>query len=99
MQKTKKKNFTKKEISRRVNSEMGLTKNYTEKLIDDLIKILQIQLKKENLNINNFGLFKLIKKNERVGRNPKTNEVHTIIARKSISFVASKNLNLFINNS
>ncbi len=98
MQKTKKKNFTKKEISRKINSEMGLTKFYAEKLLDDLIEILQAQIKKENLNIKNFGLFKLNKKKERVGRNPKTNEVHTIIARKSISFTASKNLKIFIDN-
>ena len=49
------------------------------------------QLKKNNLIIKNIGSFKLIEKNERIGRNPKTKEEFIICKRKSISFLSSKN--------
>ena len=55
------------------------------------------QLKKNNLIIKNIGSFKLIEKNERIGRNPKTKEEIIISKRKSISFLSSKNLTNYLN--
>ena len=55
------------------------------------------QLKKNNIIIKNIGSFKLIEKNERIGRNPKTKEEIIISKRKSISFLSSKNLTNYLN--
>tara|TARA_A100001015_G_C14528999_1_gene533382 strand:- start:317 stop:490 length:174 start_codon:yes stop_codon:yes gene_type:complete len=55
-------------------------------------------IKTKEINIKNFGTFKLINKKERVGRNPKSNEIYTIKARKSLSFKISKKFNAKINN-
>ena len=41
--------------------------------------------------------FKLSKKNERIGRNPKTKEEFLISERKSIRFIVSKNLSKVLN--
>ena len=50
-----------------------------------------------NLVLKNIGTFKLSKKNERIGRNPKTKEEFLISKRKSIRFIVSKNLTKILN--
>ena len=98
MKKKKNLNFTKKEISKEINFKTGFPSNYCINLIDDLIKILKVNIKNKELNIKNFGTFKTISKKERLGRNPKTKEIYSISARKSLSFLASKKLFNKINN-
>ena len=48
--------------------------------------------------LKNFGTFKILNKNERIGRNPKTKEIHIIKKRKTISFVPSKAFIKKLNN-
>ncbi len=98
MLKIKKKNLTKKEISNQINYKIGLSNNYSEKIIDDFLNILKDLLRNQNLNIKNFGLFKLVKKNERIGRNPKTKKEYKIKSKKTISFLASKKINSNVNS-
>ena len=98
MLKTHKQNLTKKEIGLNINIKIGLSKKYSEKITDDFIEILRNYLKQNKLIVKNFGLFKVIKKKERIGRNPKTKEVHKIRSRKSITFSTSKKINYNINN-
>ena len=54
-------------------------------------------LNNKELNIKNFGTFKTINKNERLGRNPKNKKIYKIAARKSLSFIISKKFNDEIN--
>ena len=91
MLKSKKSQLTKKDISKKINSKLGLSNSYTEEITNNLILIKEI-------NIKNFGTFKLIDKKERLGRNPKNYEIYTIKARKSLSFKISKKFNAKINN-
>ncbi len=97
MQKNKRLNFTKNDISTYIGFKTGLPKYYVGKIVNDLIIYLRILSKKGKLNIKNFGTFNILNKTERVGRNPKTNEEFIIEARKSVSFIMSKNLNKKIN--
>ena len=97
MQKNKRLNFTKNDISTYIGFKTGLPKYYVGKIVNDLIIYLRILSKKGKLNIKNFGTFIILNKTERVGRNPKTNEEFIIEARKSVSFIMSKNLNKKIN--
>tara|TARA_Y100000591_G_C21793389_1_gene677894 strand:+ start:151 stop:438 length:288 start_codon:yes stop_codon:yes gene_type:complete len=90
-------NVTRIEIAKNLSIHTGFSKEISKKLIDDLIDILTNNLVKRNLHIKNIGTFKIIKKNERVGRNPKTKENYIIKERNSISFIASKNLLNIIN--
>ena len=98
MSKIKKINLTKKDISRKINLKTGLPTSYTNKITDDFIIILKNLIKNKEINIKNFGSFKIVKKRERIGRNPKNNKTYLIEARKSLSFKISKNLNNKINN-
>ena len=82
-----KKNFTRKELSNKVHQNLGFSKNISSIIIDDIFEVLVTELIKEDkIKISSFGTFESIKKNERVGRNPKTKVEAKISARKIIKF-------------
>ena len=87
-----KKNFTKTNFIKNLNVKTGLSVQICKKLINDFLEILIQSTKDDEFNLKNIGSLRLIKKKERLGRNPKTNEEHIITSRKSISFTASKKL-------
>jgi len=91
MLKTKKLQLTKKQISKEINIKTGLPFSYSEKTTDNILLVLKEMIRKEEINIKNFGSFKILYKNERIGRNPKNNETHHINSRKSLVFKISKN--------
>lgn len=90
-------NFVKKDISVNINKKLGISLTYTNKILDDLIVILKQEILFDNININNFGTFKKLKMNERIGRNPKNNIEYKIVSRIFLSFIASKKLTNKIN--
>ena len=98
MLKIKETHLTKKDISKKINSKVGISALYAGQLTNDLISILKNLIKIKESNIKNFGTFKIINKNERIGRNPKNRKTYKIAARKSLSFSISKNFNNKINN-
>ena len=89
MKEIKKSNLTKKEIVLNIQKKTGLPNIYLTKIVDSFIEILKLSLKEDNLNIKNFGTFKIINKKERLGRNPKNKKIYKVSARKSISFSVS----------
>tara|TARA_B100000579_G_scaffold93804_1_gene74110 strand:- start:1693 stop:1992 length:300 start_codon:yes stop_codon:yes gene_type:complete len=97
MSKIKRLNLTKNHIVKEINLKIGLSDSYINKIVDSLIEILKVSIKKKELNIKNFGTFKTINKNERLGRNPKNKKIYKITARKSLSFIISKKFNDEIN--
>ena len=90
MSKIKRLNLTKNHIVKEINLKIGLSNSYIDKVVDSLIEILKVSIKNKELNIKNFGTFKTINKNERLGRNPKNKKIYKIKARKSLSFIISK---------
>jgi len=84
-------NLTKYYLSKSISNKTGLSFTLSKKLIEDLLKSIEIVVKKEKVYIKNFGTFKILQKKERLGRNPKTKETFIVKARKSISFKVSKN--------
>ena len=90
-------NLDKNTISNKIFREIGVSKLYSKKIVDDIIDSLIILLKKKKLNIKNFGTFRIIEKKERIGRNPKNGKIYLIKARKSISFILSRKINDLIN--
>ena len=94
-----KENFNKKKIISKIYKNLGFSKNYSSKILDDFFEIFTSELNKsESVKISSFGTFKVNKKKERIGRNPKT-KVETIIsARKIIKFKPSLDLKNKINN-
>ena len=87
-----KKNLKKEVIVKNVSSKTGFSLNFSKKLIENLIQIIILNIKTGDFKLKNIGSFKLIKKKERIGRNPKTKEEFLISARNSISFTSSKKI-------
>jgi integration host factor subunit alpha len=91
-------NLTRIEIANALNKEIGISRSeashFVDTIVDEMIKSL---IEKKILKISSFGTLKLRHKKERIGRNPKTGVEHTISARNTISFVASKILKNEVN--
>ena len=87
-----KKKLKKKDIVKSLSNKIGLSSRVSNKLVDEIINILIKNIKEGHLNLKNIGSFKLLKKKERIGRNPKTKEEFVISSRNSISFVPSKKI-------
>ena len=92
-----KKNLKKIDIAKRLSNKTGYSVNFSKKLINDLVEIIVLNIKKENLTLKNIGSFKKKNKNQRIGRNPKTKEEFIINSRKSISFTSSSKLLMKLN--
>ncbi len=93
-----KKNLTRKTLSNQLFKRIGFSKNLSSKIVDDFFEVLISELIRENkIKISSFGTFKIMNKNERLGRNPKTKIEYKIKPRKVVSFkmssLAKKQLN------
>ena len=91
-------NLTKKDLVNIVYMQLGFSKQISEKLIEEFISLIILNLKKEkNLKISKFGTFTLRKKKQRIGRNPKTKEEKIISEREVVLFRPSKDFRKFVN--
>ena len=82
---------TRNDLSEVVYQELGLSRNECSDLVDDFFEIITEELSKgEIVKISGFGTFSLIKKSERIGRNPKTGKDAVISPRSVITFKASQ---------
>ena len=98
MRNKEKKNLTKEILAENINRQFGLTKSFSEKLINSLVFHLTNTVKTDKiLKIKNFGTFKILNKKERIGRNPKSKEKFVISKRNVIVFKTSKSLNNKLN--
>lgn len=93
-------NLTKKEIVNSIYMQIGFSRKISENLLEDVFQILlkNILIEKK-VKIAKFGTFVLRRKNQRVGRNPKTKEEKIISERNVILFKPSKELKQLINNN
>lgn len=83
----------KKNITNNIYSKIGISNDYSKQLLNDTLSIIINLLKKYKIvKIKNFGTFKVLKKNERFGRNPKTQETFKISSRKTVSFKSSSSI-------
>ena len=83
---------TRDTIAKQISTEFGIAYSTVYRKIDKILEIWSHEMIHSNLSINNIGSFKIKKKNERIGRNPKTKEEHLIKSRKVISFKKSNKL-------
>ena len=87
-----KENITKFDLISELKRKTGYPSGFSKKIINELLEILIKEIISGNLNLKNIGTFKIIHKNQRIGRNPKTKEQFIISPRKVISFTPSKKL-------
>ena len=93
-------NLTKKEIINSIYMQIGFSKKISETLLEDILElILNNIIKHKKVKIAKFGTFILRKKNQRIGRNPKTKEKKIITERNVILFKASKEFKEYINKN
>ena len=93
-------NFKKKDIIKDISLKTGISFLYSAQIVDYVISILTTSLKlNKKIKIKNFGIFDLLKKNQRIGRNPKNKNKHDISERTVSIFKASKKLKMKINNN
>ncbi len=93
-------NLTKKDIIKSVYLQIGLSKKIIDLFIEDIIKILTTNIKKnKKVKISGFGTFLVRNKKNRIGRNPKTREEKKISERNVLLFKPSKELKKYINNN
>ena len=83
---------TRESIAKQISIEFGIAYSTGYKKIDKILEIWSNEMIISDLSISNIGSFKIKKKNERIGRNPKTQEEHLIKSRKVISFKKSNKL-------
>ena len=94
------KNFTRKDLSKKIYHNLGFSKNISLRLIDDFFEsILSGLLKTRQVKISSFGTFQVIEKKERMGRNPKTGVEAKICARKVVKFKPSMSVKNKMNNN
>ena len=68
----KRDNLKKEDIVKNIHLSIGIPAAYALKILNDLIDILKDNLKShKKLKIKNFGVFTLLNKDKRLGRNPK----------------------------
>tara|TARA_X000001036_G_scaffold281467_1_gene261375 strand:- start:756 stop:1049 length:294 start_codon:yes stop_codon:yes gene_type:complete len=89
--------YTKNNFINELSKKTGFSKSISKKIINDLLEILIMNISTGKFVLKNIGTFKLLKKKERVGRNPKTQEEFIIKSRKSLTFIVSKHLSSLLN--
>ena len=85
-----KKAITKAIFINHLNETIGLSKRECQIFFETFLEILMDSLKKQSdVKLVNFGIFKVKKKKERIGRNPKTKVEVLIKKRNVVKFKAS----------
>ena len=84
-------------LTEEVSAQMGLTRIESEQFIESLFSLIVNSLARgEEVKISSFGNFKLIDKESRPGRNPKTLEECVVSARRVVTFKAGNKLKSMI---
>ena len=85
--------ITKSDLVNHLHESMGLNKVESKEIVEAFFQEIKYSLaNNEEVKISGFGNFKILNKNERPGRNPKTGEPALISARKVVTFKAGQKL-------
>ncbi len=84
------KTLTRAEISEAIAENVGFPRHRSVEILEQILEQMIVGLVKEGeLKLSSFGSFNVRKKNNRIGRNPKTGKEVMITPRQTISFRAS----------
>ena len=85
--------LTRAGLTEALYKSIGLSRNESADLVEIVLEELLLSFERnENVKLTSFGTFKMRKKNERIGRNPKTGVEAKITSRSVISFKPSQSL-------
>ena len=90
--------ITRAQLSEAVYREVGLSRNESAELLEAVLRQVSNALARgESVKISSFGSFSVRRKEQRIGRNPKTGEEVPILPRKVLVFRPSQVLKSRIN--
>jgi nucleoid DNA-binding protein len=92
--------MTKSDIVDIVSSSTGISKVETEAVVKGFMETVIDSMKKgETIELRGFGSFKVVKRAQRVARNPKTNQEVTVPAQFVPVLKVSKDFKSAVNKS
>jgi integration host factor subunit alpha len=96
----KKNTITREFLAKSIKSDLGLPLNQAATLVDQIFDQMVSAINKgKKIKIRMFGTFYSKKKNQRVGRNPKTMKEAVIPARQVVKFKVAPTLKKRINSN
>jgi DNA-binding protein HU-beta len=91
--------MTKAELISQIAKESEITKVHAQKALESIISDVVRSLKKDGrIPIFGFGVFQVVKRPKRKGRNPRSGEPLVIKAHKAVKFKPAKAIKDSINN-
>ena len=85
--------MNKAELVEEVTNQTGLTKKTSREAVDAVISAITDSLaRQEKVTLVGFGTFQVIRRKERIGRNPQTGQTIQIPAKKIPKFLPGKGL-------
>ena len=92
--------MTKADIVNQLSLRLGLPKSDCKKIVDVQFELVSMFLESgKNVKITGLGKFSILKKNPRIGRNPKTKEEALISGRHVVSYRPSQKINTRISRN
>jgi len=89
----------KADIAAQIHQQAGIPKEEATRLLDWILELVKTTLQAgESVMIAGFGKFTVRSKRARKGRNPRTGETTTILARRVVTFQASHLFKASINS-
>ena len=83
--------MTREDLKEKIREELGLSKQESSELVEEILKILISTLARgDDIILSGFGKFEIRAKKARMGRNPQTGTPYTISGRKVVNFKPSK---------
>ena len=90
--------MTKAELIAEVAEETGMTKTAAKQALNSILNHVTRSLKKEGrFAFYGLGVFEVVKRKKKMGRNPRTNEPVPIKPCRAVKFKISKSLKLSLN--
>jgi integration host factor subunit beta len=84
---------TKKEMAKAIADKMGLTQAHVQEIIQQVLDgVIETLVTEGRIELRNFGVFEVKKRNPRKGRNPRTGEKVDVPARVVVSFKAGREM-------
>ncbi len=95
----KRDNITRNDILKEIHSSLGIPMIFLEKILHSILEIIINELDEKNkIKISGFGTFKILNKNSRIGRNPRTGDEYEIKSRRTVVFHPSIKVKKKIND-
>jgi nucleoid DNA-binding protein len=91
---TKKSTMTKKKLINAISQDKGIHPNDVRHVIQAFLDKITVSLAEgDRLEFREFGVFEVVKREQKVGRNPKNPTVPIVIpARSAVKFTAGKKM-------